>query len=91
MSITHEPGEAVYMSDHICMMTNGPHAKVGEIMEINFERPRARDEIVETDLFYEYRGRLLAFLDDCEMEKQQHRKSPARSIFEARGDQSTSK
>ena len=74
MIITDEPDETVYMSDRICMMTNGPHAKVGEIMEINFDRPRARDEIVETDLFYEYRRRLLAFLDDCEAEKQQYRK-----------------
>ena len=74
MIITHDPDEAVYMSGRICMMTNGPHAKVGEIMEINFDRPRARDEIVETDLFYEHRRRLLAFLDDCEAEKQQYRK-----------------
>ena len=70
MIITDEHDETVYMSDSICMMTNGPHAKVGEIMEINFERPRARDEIVETELFYEYRSLLLMFLDDCEVENQ---------------------
>jgi nitrate/nitrite transport system ATP-binding protein len=74
MIITHDPDEAVYMSDRICMMTNGPHAKVGEIMEIDFERPRDRAEIVETDLFYDYRRRLLAFLDDCEYEKSQRKK-----------------
>lgn len=74
MIITHDPDEAVYMSDRICMMTNGPHAKVGEIMEIDFERTRDRAEIVETDLFYEYRRRLLAFLDDCEHEKAQRKK-----------------
>ena len=78
MIITHDPDEAVYMSDRICMMTNGPHAKVGEVMEIDFERPRNRDEIVETDLFYEYRRRLLKFLDDCEIEKAQRKsKAPA--------------
>jgi nitrate/nitrite transport system ATP-binding protein len=74
MIITHDPDEAIYMSDRICMMTNGPHAKVGEIMEIDFERPRNRDEIVETDLFYDYRRRLLAFLDECEQEKEQRKK-----------------
>ncbi len=74
MIITHDPDEAVYMSDRICMMTNGPHAKVGEIMEIDFERPRDRAEIVETDLFYDYRRRLLAFLDDCEHEKAERKK-----------------
>ena len=74
MMITHDPDEAVYMSDHICMMTNGPHAKVGEVMEIDFERPREREAIVETDLFYEYRRRLLAFLGDCEAHKEQRGK-----------------
>lgn len=73
MIITHDPDEAVFMSDRICMMTNGPHAKVGEVMEIEFERPRDREEIVETDEFYEYRRRLLAFLDECEAEKEQRR------------------
>lgn len=73
MIITHDPDEAVYMSDRICMMTNGPHAKVGEVMEIDFERPRNREEIVETDLFYDYRRRLLKFLDDCEAEKEERR------------------
>lgn len=73
MIITHDPDEAVYMSDRICMMTNGPHAKVGEVMEIDFERPRDREEIVETDLFYDYRRRLLKFLDDCEAEKEERR------------------
>jgi hypothetical protein len=56
------------------MMTNGPHAKVGEVMEIDFERPREREAIVETDLFYEYRRRLLAFLGDCEAHKEQRGK-----------------
>lgn len=75
MIITHDPDEAIFMSDRICMMTNGPHAKVGEVMEIDFERPRSRDEIVETDQFYEYRRRLLAFLDDCEAEKEARKKA----------------
>ena len=73
MIITHDPDEAIYMSDRICMMTNGPHAKVGELMEIEFERPRDRESIVETDLFYDYRRRLLKFLDDCEAEKEERR------------------
>ena len=69
MMITHDPDEAIYMSDRICMMTNGPHARVGEIMEIHFERPRNREALMETDQFYDYRRRLLQFLDDCEEEK----------------------
>ena len=69
MLITHDPDEAVYMSDRICMMTNGPGAKVGEVMEIDFPRPRNRQEIMGTDKFYNYRSRLIQFLDDCETEK----------------------
>lgn len=67
--ITHDPDEAVFMSDRICMMTNGPQAKVGEVMTIDFQRPRNREALMETDKFYDYRRRLLQFLDDCEDEK----------------------
>ena len=73
MLITHDPDEAVFMSDRICMMTNGPHAKVGEVMEIEFPRPRKREEIMELPEFYAYRQRLLKFLDDCEHEKDERR------------------
>ncbi|MBC2604569.1 ABC transporter ATP-binding protein [Pelagicoccus albus] len=75
MMITHDPDEAVFMSDRICMMTNGPGAKVGEVMEIDFEHPRDRAEIMETAEFYEYRRRLLQFLDDCEKEKKARKKA----------------
>ncbi|MGB0370472.1 MAG: ABC transporter ATP-binding protein [Opitutales bacterium] len=75
MLITHDPDEAVFMSDRICMMTNGPHAKVGEVMEIEFERPRNREEIMELPEFYAYRQRLLKFLDDCEHEKEERKKN----------------
>ena len=68
--ITHDPDEAIYMCDRICMMTNGPHARVGQVLPIGFERPRDRDALMETDQFYQYRQRLLQFLDDCEAEKE---------------------
>ncbi|MGJ3241807.1 MAG: ABC transporter ATP-binding protein [Opitutales bacterium] len=71
--ITHDPDEAIYMSDRICMMTNGPQAKVGQVMDIGFDRPRRRADIIETDQFYDYRRRLLAFLDACESEKEERR------------------
>jgi len=77
MMITHDPDEAVYMSDRICMMTNGPHAKVGEVMDIHFERPRDRHEIMATSEFFDYRRRLIQFLDDCESEKEARKKEKA--------------
>ena len=69
MLITHDVDEAVYMSDRICMMTNGPGAKVGELMEIDFPRPRDRESMMADDRFFAYRERLLSFLDHCEEAK----------------------
>ncbi len=77
MIITHDPDEAVFMSDRICMMTNGPGARVGELMDIEFERPRDRKEILGTDQFFEYRRRLIQFLDECEHEKEIRRELKA--------------
>ncbi len=67
--ITHDVDEAVYMSDRVCMMTNGPGAHVGSLMEIDFPRPRDRDAMMADDRFFAYRERLLRFLDDCEHAK----------------------
>ncbi|KAF0093928.1 MAG: nitrate/nitrite transport system ATP-binding protein [Puniceicoccaceae bacterium 5H] len=69
MLITHDVDEAIFMSDRVCMMTNGPGAKVGRVLDIEFERPRDRAELLETDQFYRYRQALLSFLDECELEK----------------------
>ncbi|HEX9785557.1 MAG TPA: ABC transporter ATP-binding protein [Opitutaceae bacterium] len=65
MLITHDVDEAVFMSDRVVMMTNGPRSKVGEILEIDFPRPRDRSKIMADTNFYRYRERLLRFLDDC--------------------------
>jgi nitrate/nitrite transport system ATP-binding protein len=69
MLITHDVDEAVFMSDRVVMMTNGPNAKVGEVLEIDFPRPRDRSLIMGDANFYRYRERLLRFLDECEQEK----------------------
>ncbi len=69
MLITHDVDEAIYMSDRVCMMTNGPGARVGELMEIDFPRPRDRDAMMTDDRFFAYRERLLRFLDECEHAK----------------------
>lgn len=70
MMITHDIDEAVYMSDKICMMTNGPNAKVGEILSIDYERPRDRQQMMLEDKYFGYRERLLSFLENCEKEKE---------------------
>jgi nitrate ABC transporter ATP-binding subunit len=61
--ITHDVDEAVFLSDRVVMMTSGPRARVGEILEVPFERPRDRHELMDSPEFYELRERLVSFLE----------------------------
>lgn len=63
MMVTHDVDEALYMSDRIVMMTNGPHAKIGEILEVPFPHPRDRQAIRESREYFELRNHALNFLD----------------------------
>lgn len=62
LMITHDIDEALFLSDRLVMMSNGPHAKIGEIMNIPFPRPRDRDRIMEDPQYYELRNYALDFL-----------------------------
>lgn len=62
LMITHDIDEALFLADRLVMMTNGPSAKIGEIMDIPFERPRDRTQIMEDPLYYNLRNRALEFL-----------------------------
>jgi nitrate/nitrite transport system ATP-binding protein len=63
MIVTHDVDEAVFMADRCVMMSNGPLAGVGEILEIDFPRPRNREAIFNDPRFFQYREHLLAFLE----------------------------
>ncbi len=63
MMITHDVDEAIYMSDRIVLMTNGPAATIGEILEVPFVHPRDRQELRESQEYYELRNYALNFLD----------------------------
>ncbi|MBK1789930.1 ABC transporter ATP-binding protein [Persicirhabdus sediminis] len=73
MIVTHDVDEAVFMADRCVMMSNGPKASVGEILEIDFDRPRDREKIFKDSQFFAYREHLLAFL-----EQRSHIKDKAR-------------
>lgn len=60
--ITHDVDEAVLLSDRIVMMTNGPAATIGEILDINLERPRDRLALAEDAEYTHYRSEVLKFL-----------------------------
>jgi nitrate/nitrite transport system ATP-binding protein len=62
LMITHDIDEALFLADRLVMMTNGPSAKIGEILEIPFLRPRNRDQISEDPRYYELRNYALDFL-----------------------------
>ncbi len=64
MMITHDVDEAIYMSDRIILMTNGPSAKIGEILTVPFKRPRDRMAMRNSKEYFELRNHALNFLDE---------------------------
>ena len=64
MMITHDVDEAVLLSDRIVMMTNGPSAKVGEVLDVELERPRDRLGLAEDPAYNHYRAEVVKFLHE---------------------------
>jgi nitrate/nitrite transport system ATP-binding protein len=64
--VTHDVDEAILLADRVVMMTNGPHAKIGKIQEIDLPRPRSRKALLEHPDYYKYRESLLSFLSECD-------------------------
>ncbi|MFG1211181.1 ABC transporter ATP-binding protein [Xanthobacter flavus] len=64
LMITHDVDEAVLLSDRIVMMTNGPSAYVGEVLEVNLPRPRKRLDLVTNATYLKAREAVLKFLHE---------------------------
>ncbi len=62
LMITHDVDEAVLLSDRIVMMTNGPSARIGEVLEVPLARPRKRLELATNPGYLKCRQRVLEFL-----------------------------
>jgi nitrate/nitrite transport system ATP-binding protein len=62
MMITHDVDEAVLLSDRIVMMTNGPAARIGEVLPVPLTRPRKRLELVSDPTYLKCRAAVLKFL-----------------------------
>jgi len=69
LMVTHDVDEALFLSDRVVMMTNGPRATVGEILQVPFERPRNRASLLEDPAYYALRERLIGFLEDHAQKK----------------------
>ncbi|MEB3105687.1 MAG: nitrate ABC transporter ATP-binding protein [Cyanobacteriota bacterium] len=62
LMITHDIDEALFLADRIVMMTNGPSATIGEILEVPFERPRCYEAIQDDPRYGQLRNHALDFL-----------------------------
>ncbi|NCJ06501.1 ABC transporter substrate-binding protein [Synechococcales cyanobacterium C] len=61
--VTHDVDEAVLLSDRIVMLTNGPGAEIGNILEVDIPRPRERMVVVEHPSYYSLRSEIIYFLN----------------------------
>ncbi|MDF2619359.1 MAG: nitrate transporter, ATPase subunit [Xanthobacteraceae bacterium] len=62
LMITHDVDEAVLLSDRIVMMTNGPSARIGEVLDVELPRPRRRLDLVTDPTYLACREAVLKFL-----------------------------
>jgi nitrate/nitrite transport system ATP-binding protein len=60
--ITHDVDEAVLLSDRIVMMGNGPAARIGEVLSVGLDRPRARLDCVKNPEYLRCREAVMRFL-----------------------------
>ncbi|MES1190928.1 MAG: ABC transporter ATP-binding protein [Steroidobacter sp.] len=65
--VTHDVDEAILLADRVVMMTNGPHARIGKIMNVELPRPRSRKALLEHARYWDYREQLLSFLEQHEV------------------------
>jgi nitrate/nitrite transport system ATP-binding protein len=61
--VTHDIDEALYLADRLILMTDGPEATVGEVLEVPFPRPRVRTEVLAHPEYQACRRRVIDFLD----------------------------
>ncbi|MBP1850430.1 ABC transporter ATP-binding protein [Rhizobium halophytocola] len=64
--VTHDVDEAILLADRVVMMSNGPNARIGNIMEVDLPRPRSRKGLLAHPDYYAYREELLEFLEAYE-------------------------
>ncbi len=63
--VTHDVEEAIFLSDRVVVMTNGPEATIGEIIDVPIPRPRNKRDIVQLKEYVEVHSRLLYLLMDA--------------------------
>jgi nitrate/nitrite transport system ATP-binding protein len=69
LMVTHDVDEALFLSDRVAMMTSGPRARLGGVLEVPFPRPRDRTELLDNPRYYELREALIGFLNSQKHEQ----------------------
>ena len=62
LMVTHDVDEAVLLSDRVVMMSNGPAARIGEVLDVPLPRPRERLRLAHDPRFMDLRAAVLEFL-----------------------------
>jgi len=64
LMVTHDVDEALFLSDRVAMMTSGPEARLGAVLDVPFPRPRERREVMEHPDYYRLREEIITFLEE---------------------------
>ncbi len=64
--VTHDVDEAILLADRVVMMSNGPNARIGNVMDVLLPRPRSRKALLAHRDYYAYREELIDFLEAYE-------------------------
>ncbi|MBD2302345.1 nitrate ABC transporter ATP-binding protein [Nostoc sp. FACHB-190] len=78
--VTHDVDEALLLSDRIVMLTNGPEAHIGQILEVPIPRPRQRLEVVNHPSYYNLRNEMIYFLNKQKQAKKRKAQQTAASV-----------
>jgi len=62
--VTHDVDEALFLADRVVLMTDGPEARIGEVITLPFSRPRERRDVLEHPEYYRYRQKVIDFLEN---------------------------
>ena len=79
--VTHDVDEALLLSDRIVMLTNGPEAHIGQIIEVPIPRPRHRLEVVNNPFYYNLRNEIIYFLNQQKQAKKRQKQLTTPAII----------
>lgn len=87
--VTHDVDEALLLSDRVVMLTNGPEARIGQILNVDIPRPRQRLDVVNHPGYYGWRGEVIYFLNQQKKAKQSKGKQEKTSVISGGGQEKT--